>query len=665
MLRGSGITGVVRCPASCPLRRGPSCAETTLREIGELRGALHEAGLGAREGPLLVLAKPSVRLLGVGRTGSAPVLLRGMPAPAVAIASGSDYAMALLEDGRVVAWGENSDGQLGNGTTVASRRPVPVKGLRGPARAIAAGGQFSLALLEDGGVVAWGSNRHGALGNGGTESADGSVRVLGLDHGVVAFAAGPAHSLALLADGSVMAWGFNANGALGDGTTVNRHVPVPVPGLSRVRAVAPGSGHSLALLDDGSVVAWGWNQDGRLGMNTDCDIQLAPAVVSGLPGAVRALAAGGSHSLALVEDGTVYAWGSNLMGQLGDGTTSMTAQPPARVQGLTQRAISIAAGESDSLALLEDGSVVGWGSASPYLGGPTGRPQPAPVPLGDGGLGMTALSAHARRSHLAQALGLRVDGEVVVWGGEHAHVENAADDTLALGATKLGGRPDLPPEVAWPTVDDRPQAFAAQVDLAEVAPFDTGHVLPPAGLLIFFYDQHAAGERGGGTVVFVPPGPPLERRAFPPELPADNRFLPVRLIAGGEISPPSTGAVQLAELGLTREEWDSYVDLVQNQYEAAGPVHRLLGHEDPVQESHTQALECQLASHGLGGVSYNDPRAMELEPGAAEWRLLLQVDSDSDAGGVLDGGGRLFYWMREDDLAARRFDKAWFIFQFS
>jgi alpha-tubulin suppressor-like RCC1 family protein len=185
--------------------------------------------------------------------------------------------------------------------------------------AVAAGTEFSLALDGSGAVWAWGTNAHGELGDGTTTNRLTPVRVSGLTN-VVAVSAGGAsgdHALALKADGTVWAWGGNGSGQLGDGTTTERHAPVPVVGLAAVVAVAAGGSHSLALRADGTVWAWGLNGSGQLGTNSTASSP-TPVQVAGLTGAT-ALAAGAYQSLAATPDATVWAWGSDGFGQLGDG----------------------------------------------------------------------------------------------------------------------------------------------------------------------------------------------------------------------------------------------------------------------------------------------------------------------------------------------------------
>jgi alpha-tubulin suppressor-like RCC1 family protein len=285
-----------------------------------------------------------------------------------AIAAGGAHAMALLGNGTVATWGGNDFGTLGNGTsakgretTAGSPSPVIVPGLSNVV-AIAAGGADDAALLADGTVMAWGENKQGQLGDGTTVEKPTPTRVLGLS-GVRAIAVGGipsqgTHMLALLADGTVMAAGGNGAGQLGNGSTTNSSVPVKVAGLSGVRAVAASSTHSLALLEDGSVMAWGDDASGELGVpapqscggTTPAPCSRVPVAV-GLRG-VSAIAAGWRFSLAL-SGGAVSAWGANDLGQLGDATTTASAQP-VPVSGLAGVA-GISAGETHSLALLAAG----------------------------------------------------------------------------------------------------------------------------------------------------------------------------------------------------------------------------------------------------------------------------------------------------------------------
>jgi alpha-tubulin suppressor-like RCC1 family protein len=262
-----------------------------------------------------------------------------------AVSAGDEYALALLRSGRVVSWGENISGQLGNGVkgfTSASDVPVPVCAVgtvgtcpSGPylegVTAIAGGGAASLALLKDGTVAAWGQGEAGQLGDGTNANSDVPVKVSNLSE-VTAIAAGREHGLAVLQDGKVMAWGANAAGDLGDGTEKGSNVPVHVQvgfGLVGAKAVAAGIEHNLALLKTGKVMAWGGNSSGQLGVGpkpgpepcgtTPTPCSKAPVEVEGLS-EVTAIAADGRHSMALLRNGTVKAWGENRTGELGNGS---------------------------------------------------------------------------------------------------------------------------------------------------------------------------------------------------------------------------------------------------------------------------------------------------------------------------------------------------------
>jgi alpha-tubulin suppressor-like RCC1 family protein len=244
---------------------------------------------------------------GANQESDVPVPVKGLSG-VTAIAAGGEHALALLGNGTVMAWGEGEHGQLGNGASRNSDVPVVVKGLSGVA-AIAAGQEHSLALLKAGTVTAWGSDWYGQLGdkalreaNEGEEepSSDVPVAVEGLS-GVSAISAGAHHNLALLSAGTVMAWGEDESGELGDGSIVEREeTPVAVSGLTGVTAVSAGGEHSMALLSAGTVMTWGEDKFGELGDGSAGEPSDVPVAVTGL-GQVAGIAAGGDHDLAYSE----------------------------------------------------------------------------------------------------------------------------------------------------------------------------------------------------------------------------------------------------------------------------------------------------------------------------------------------------------------------------
>lgn len=305
------------------------------------------------------------------------------------ISAGSDFALALLSDcggcgGTVVAWGDNSHGQLGDGTTTNSSVPVPVVGLTG-VKAISAGGAHALALLANGTVMAWGSNSNGQLGDGTTTDSDVPVPVQGVT-GATTVQAGGDFSTATVPifsgwqappAGTLMVWGGNAHGQLGIGSTTDSDLPVPVTALgAKVRSVRAGPDFTLAILANWTVQAWGDNADGQLGNGTTTDSDV-PEPIGGISNVTR-VAAGGTSGYALERTGALLAWGDNSSGQLGNGTTT-ASDVPEPVAGLSG-VWTIAAGGSHVLAMLSHDTVMAWGNnANGQLGNGTTTNSDVPV----------------------------------------------------------------------------------------------------------------------------------------------------------------------------------------------------------------------------------------------------------------------------------------------
>jgi hypothetical protein len=266
---------------------------------------------------------------------------------------------------KVLDWGSNSVGQLGNGTTTNSDVPVDVWGEGGggqlaqgekeesrarepisvigltEVKAVAAGCGSLYALKKNGTVMAWGDNEHGQLGNGGPPGyVKEPVAVKGLK-GVKAIAAGRFFALALV-KGTVKAWGEGSVGELGNGEEkASSNVPVAVSGLTGVKAIAGGGYSSLALMSDTTVKSWGDNNVGQLGTGAagpeSCEgvgCAKVPTAVSGLT-EVKSISTGVFHGYALLKNKTVKAWGDDEFGQLGNAEVTLDQPAPVAVSGLT------------------------------------------------------------------------------------------------------------------------------------------------------------------------------------------------------------------------------------------------------------------------------------------------------------------------------------------
>ncbi|WP_424215990.1 RCC1 domain-containing protein (plasmid) [Streptomyces sp. BI20] len=269
-----------------------------------------------------------------GQLGDGTTADRSRPAPVdrldgvVEIAAGGAHALVLLHDGTVRTWGDNAHGQLGAGVPGRDRTtPGPVAGLTG-VRRIAAGGDFCLALLADGTVRAWGRGIHGQLGSGSRGGNKAPRPVRDLD-GIVDLAAGTGHALALTAAGTVRSWGLGRHGQLGDGRRADSTTPVDVPGPTGVTSIATGAHHNHARAADGRVWAWGDDRYGQLltdeeefapGWPRSRADRALPVEASRLRGCL-AVDGGARHGVALFAD-SLTTWGDNRYGQLGDGTTT-------------------------------------------------------------------------------------------------------------------------------------------------------------------------------------------------------------------------------------------------------------------------------------------------------------------------------------------------------
>ncbi len=237
--------------------------------------------------------------------------------------------------------------------------------------------------------------------------------------------------------------------------------------------------------------------------------------------------------------------------------------------------------------------------------------------------------------------------------------------------SKIGGLPNLPGAVPWPQWKGNPLAFLCQVDLADLPPEYSFLESPRTGCLYFFYDQGQSTwgfdpkDKGSWQVLYVPEGAGDHPERKPPEgLKEDSVYAEKSVTCSLVQTYPDWQDNRVASLGLTDKQSDEYIALCESVF-GDGPRHHLFGYPSPVQDNDMD-LESQLVWHGLycGDQSgYQDERRKELEPGRADWTLLLQLDTDDETHIMWGDGGMLYFWIRKDDLKAGRFEDCWMILQ--
>ena len=266
---------------------------------------------------------------------STPIGVSGLASGVKDITAGSTHTCAVLESGGAMCWGENTYGQLGNGTTNGSSTPVAVNDLQ-DALEISAGGIYSCdgsghhtcALTSTGGVKCWGMNYYGQLGNGEELSRSQPEQVIGLETGVSSVVTGGTHTCALLSSGGMKCWGNNQFGQLGEaGTVLKSSLPVDVidPG-NDIERIYANAFQTCASSSGGGLKCWGRNHHGQLGDGTPFDRNL-PVDVFALEGDIQYVAPGYSHTCAAMLTGETYCWGRNFQGELSDGADTMSYIP--------------------------------------------------------------------------------------------------------------------------------------------------------------------------------------------------------------------------------------------------------------------------------------------------------------------------------------------------
>ena len=351
------------------------------------------------------------------RATAAPAIVTPSPSPiplpliATAVATGSGYACAIRSGGGLVCWGNNRNGQLGDGTTTVRLQPTMVAGV-GDSVAVATSRSqdygFSCTVRSGGSVLCWGYNGNGQLGNGALTSSLTPVPVSGVTD-TIAVAAGGAHACALRSDGGVLCWGNNGSGQLGDrtissGAGGNKPTPAAVAGIDDATAIVAGDSHTCVLRSSGQVACWGYD----LASGTQ-HTGGTPTNVAGVSDAVG-ISAGGSHTCALLRTGGILCWGNNESRQLGDGSTVAYSKTPVTVSGIAD-ATAIAAGQYYTCALRSDHRIACWGdNYSGQLGDGTTTISPNPVNV----FAFTDATAVAAGANTTCAV--TSDGHVMCWG---------------------------------------------------------------------------------------------------------------------------------------------------------------------------------------------------------------------------------------------------------
>jgi alpha-tubulin suppressor-like RCC1 family protein len=311
------------------------------------------------------------------------------------------------------AWGSNSYGKLGDNTTTNRSSPVSVVESFTDWIQIDAGSNHSLGVRANGTAWAWGSNGSGRLGDGTSISKSSPVSVVGGFTDWVQLSAGTRHSLGLRANGTAWGWGDNTRGSVGDGTNSYRRSPVSVVGgFTDWTQLSAGQYHSLGVRTNGTAWAWGSNERFKLGVNaaTSTSFSSPVSVVGGFTDWTQ-VSAGSTHSLGLRANGTIWAWGSNIAGNLGDGTVTSRTSPVSVVGGFTDWT-QVSAGGSHSLGLRANGTAWAWGANQDgELGNNSTISTSSPIPVLGGFTDWIQIGGGSGRS-----LGIRANGTAWVWG---------------------------------------------------------------------------------------------------------------------------------------------------------------------------------------------------------------------------------------------------------
>ena len=344
------------------------------------------------------------------------------------VAAGSFHTMLLKTDGTLWAWGDNSSGQLGDGTTTNKSSSTQVG--TGTDWAAVTGGYApqTVAIKSNGTLWAWGNNSGGQLGDGTTVSKSSPTQV-GTATNWSTISAGDSHTVAIKTDGTLWAWGSNAYGQLGDGTMTQRYSPIQIGTATNWSTIAVGQFHTVAIKTDGTLWAWGWNLYGQLGNGTTSDKSTPTQIGTAVNWS--AVAAGYAHTIALRSDGTLWAWGLNSNGQLGDGSTTAIYSPKKVGTGSSWSVV--AAGDSHTIAIMSDGTLWTCGkNDNGQLGDGTTTQKNDLTKIGSA-TSWTVIAGGTRHT-----VGLRSDGTVWAWGDNSRGQLGDGTTTNRLSPVQLG-----------------------------------------------------------------------------------------------------------------------------------------------------------------------------------------------------------------------------------
>jgi alpha-tubulin suppressor-like RCC1 family protein len=424
---------------------------------------------------------------GTSRANPTPTQVAGTYAQ---VAAGHSHSLGLRADGSLLAWGFNGNGELGTSTNIGTYTPNTTPTATGTAlttRSTAAGSSFALAVRADGTLWAWGDNSYGQLGLPTTISSTQQPMQVGTDRDWLMVATGDSHTLGLKADGSVWAWGLNNYGQLGTATNFGTQVPNPTPTqvAGTYTRVAAGPDHSLALRADGSLWAWGNDYFGQLGSsNSSTTYTSTSSTPLQVPGRYTQASAGYGFSIGLRADGSLWAWGYNYFGQLGNTINNEVGLPPpnpapVQVAGTWKQAV---AGNSHTLALQADGSLWAWGNnVAGQLGTPanSATENPTPTPTQVAGT-YTQATAGYLHSFARQA-----DGTLWAWGLD-SHGQLGSGTTTPFGTANYTPIREATLGTGWTLVASGPRAYFS---LARTA----------SGLTFASTGDNSTGQLGDGT----------------------------------------------------------------------------------------------------------------------------------------------------------------------